>query len=107
MVAPRSGTVRFLGHNIAGAGPDRVVRAGMIQVPQGREVFASMTVRDNLEMGAATRRGGAAIRHDIEDIYELFPRLGEKRRALAGALSGGEQQQVAIGRALMAKPGSC
>jgi branched-chain amino acid transport system ATP-binding protein len=104
MVSPRSGSVRLLGKDIAGAGSDRVVRAGMIQVPQGREVFASMTVRDNLEMGAATRRGGAAIRRDIEDVYELFPRLGEKRGVLAGALSGGEQQQVAIGRALMAKP---
>lgn len=104
MVSPRSGTVRLLGKEIAGAGSDRVVRAGMIQVPQGREVFASMTVRDNLEMGAATRRGGSAIRRDIEDVYELFPLLGEKKGALAGALSGGEQQQVAIGRALMAKP---
>jgi branched-chain amino acid transport system ATP-binding protein len=104
MIAPRSGAVRFLGENIAGAGSDRVVRAGMIQVPQGREVFASMSVRDNLDMGAATRRGGASLRHDIEEIYELFPRLAEKRAVMAGALSGGEQQQVAIGRALMAKP---
>jgi branched-chain amino acid transport system ATP-binding protein len=104
MISPRSGTVRFLGADITGAGPDRVVRAGMIQVPQGREVFASMSVRDNLAMGAATRRGGAAIRRDVEEIYELFPRLGEKKGVLAGVLSGGEQQQVAIGRALMAKP---
>ena len=104
MVSPRSGAIRLLGKNIAGVGSDRVVRAGMIQVPQGREVFGSMTVRDNLEMGAATRHGGAAIRRDIEDVYELFPRLGEKKSVLAGALSGGEQQQVAIGRALMAKP---
>ena len=67
----------------------------MIQVPQGREVFPSMTVLDNLEMGAATRKYGAENRRDIEDIYELFPRLGERRGALAGSLSGGEQQQVA------------
>jgi len=104
MIAPRSGAVRFLGRDIAGCGAHEVVRAGMIQVPQGREVFASMTVRDNLEMGAATRRGGAAIRRDIDEVFTLFPRLGEKRHALAGALSGGEQQQVAIGRALMARP---
>jgi branched-chain amino acid transport system ATP-binding protein len=104
MVSPRSGAVRLLGENIAGVSSHRVVKVGMIQVPQGREVFRSMTVRDNLEMGAATRKGGAAIRRDIEDVCELFPRLGEKRGALAGSLSGGEQQQVAIGRALMAKP---
>lgn len=104
MVFPRSGAIRFLGEDIAGAGPDRVVRKGMIQVPQGREVFASMTVRDNLEMGAATRRDSTAIRRDIDDIYDLFPRLGERKAALAGSLSGGEQQQLAIGRALMANP---
>jgi len=104
MISPRSGRLRFLGLDIAGMGSDQVVRAGIIQVPQGREVFASMTVRDNLEMGAATRRGAATIRRDIEEIYELFPRLGEKKGALAGALSGGEQQQIAIGRALMGKP---
>jgi branched-chain amino acid transport system ATP-binding protein len=104
MVSPRSGAVRLLGKDIAGIGSHHVVKVGMVQVPQGREVFPSMTVRDNLEMGAATRKDGAAIRRDIEDIYELFPRVGEKRGALAGSLSGGEQQQVAIGRALMAKP---
>jgi branched-chain amino acid transport system ATP-binding protein len=104
MVSPRSGAVRLLGENIAGTGSHHVVKAGMIQVPQGREVFPSMTVLDNLEMGAATRKNGREIRRDIEDICELFPRLGEKRGALAGSLSGGEQQQVAIGRALMAKP---
>jgi branched-chain amino acid transport system ATP-binding protein len=104
MISPRSGAVRLLRENIAGTGSHHVVKAGMIQVPQGREVFPSMTVRDNLEMGAATRKNGAHIRRDIEDICELFPRLGEKRGALAGSLSGGEQQQVAIGRALMAKP---
>ncbi len=104
MVAPRRGSVEFLGQNLAGKGSDQVVRAGMIQVPQGREVFASMSVRDNLEMGAATRYGGAGIRRDIDEVFTLFPRLGERRAMLAGALSGGEQQQVAIGRALMARP---
>jgi branched-chain amino acid transport system ATP-binding protein len=104
MVSPRSGAVRLLGENIAGTGSHHVVKAGMIQVPQGREVFPSMTVLDNLEMGAATRKNGTEIRRDIEDICQLFPRLGERRGAQAGSLSGGEQQQVAIGRALMAKP---
>jgi branched-chain amino acid transport system ATP-binding protein len=104
MVAPRTGAVRFRGRDLAGLGSHTVVRAGMIQIPQGREVFASMTVRDNLEMGAATRRGRAEIRRDIDEIFGLFPRLAEKRNAQAGALSGGEQQQVAIGRSLMAKP---
>jgi branched-chain amino acid transport system ATP-binding protein len=104
MVAPRTGAVRFRGRDLTGLGSHTAVRAGMIQVPQGREVFASMTVRDNLEMGAATRRGRAEIRRDIDEIFGLFPRLAEKRNAQAGALSGGEQQQVAIGRSLMAKP---
>jgi branched-chain amino acid transport system ATP-binding protein len=104
MIAPRSGSIRFRGEEIAGKGSAHVVCAGMIQVPQGREVFASMTVADNLEMGAATRRAGADIRRDMEDVYALFPRLAERRAKQAGALSGGEQQQVAIGRALMARP---
>jgi branched-chain amino acid transport system ATP-binding protein len=104
MIAPRSGSIRFGGKEIAGIRTDEIVRAGMIQVPQGREVFSSMSVHDNLEMGAATRRDRAAIRRDIEEIYSLFRRLGEKRYMAAGSLSGGEQQQVAIGRALMARP---
>jgi branched-chain amino acid transport system ATP-binding protein len=104
MVAPRRGSVEFLGRNLAGKGPDQVVRAGMIQVPQGREVFASMSVRDNLEMGTATGHGGTSIRRDIDEMFTLFPRLGEKRTMLAGSLSGGVQQQVAIGSALMARP---
>ena len=73
-------------------------------MPQGREVFSDMTVRENLELGAATRRGMAAIRNDIDEMYVLFPRLEEKQAMRAGSLSGGEQQQVALGRALMAKP---
>src|SRR5882757_9216561 len=77
MVAPRSGVVRFRGEDLTGRGPHTIVRAGMIQVPQGREVFASMTVRVNLEMGAATRRGSAIIRHDMDEVFRLFPRLAE------------------------------
>lgn len=104
LVAPRSGSIRLKDEELAGRPADRVVKAGMTQVPQGREVFASMSVRDNLEMGAATRQGGREIRRDLEEIYSLFPRLAEKRTMAAGSLSGGEQQQVAIGRALMARP---
>jgi branched-chain amino acid transport system ATP-binding protein len=104
IVKPRKGSIKLLGQEVAKNSADRMVRAGLIQVPQGREVFASMSVRDNLEMGAATRRGAKEIRDDIEEMYELFPRLKEKRDREAGALSGGEQQQVAIARALMGRP---
>lgn len=104
LVAPRSGSIRLKNQELAGRSSDQIVRAGLTQVPQGREVFASMSVRDNLEMGAATRHAGPHVRRDLEEIYSLFPRLAEKRNMTAGSLSGGEQQQVAIGRALMARP---
>jgi branched-chain amino acid transport system ATP-binding protein len=104
IVRPRKGSIKLLGQEVAGNSADRMVRAGLVQVPQGREVFASMSVRDNLELGAATRHGTKEIRDDVEEMYELFPRLKEKRDRPAGALSGGEQQQVAIARALMARP---
>ena len=104
IVRPRKGSIKLLGQEVAGNSADRMVRAGLIQVPQGREVFASMSVRDNLQLGAATRHGGKQIRDDVEEMYELFPRLKEKRDRPAGALSGGEQQQVAIARALMGRP---
>ena len=104
LVAPRSGSIKLKDKELAGHSSDLIVRAGMTQVPQGREVFASMSVRDNLEMGAATRPNGPDIHRDIEEIYSLFPRLAEKRNMAAGSLSGGEQQQVAIGRALKARP---
>jgi branched-chain amino acid transport system ATP-binding protein len=81
-----------------------MVRRGVVQVPQGREVFADMTVQDNLEVGAAVRRDRAAIRRDVDEVFRLFPALRQRRSMRAGALSGGEQTQVAIGRALMARP---
>jgi branched-chain amino acid transport system ATP-binding protein len=104
IVRPRKGSIKLLGQEVARNSADQMVRAGLIQVPQGREVFASMSVRDNLELGAATRHGAKDIRDDVEEMYELFPRLKGKRDRQAGALSGGEQQQVAIARALMGRP---
>jgi branched-chain amino acid transport system ATP-binding protein len=104
IVRPRKGSIKLLGQEVGRNSADQMVRAGLIQVPQGREVFASMSVRDNLELGAATRHGAKDIRDDVEEMYELFPRLKEKRDRQAGALSGGEQQQVAIARALMGRP---
>ena len=104
LLVPRAGQVLLSGTDVAGRSSDRMVKAGIVQVPQGREVFATMTVNENLELGAATRRDKADIRSDLEQTYELFPHLKERRARRAGALSGGEQQQVAIGRALMARP---
>ena len=104
MVTPRKGTVRFLGTEMAGRPSDAMVKAGIVQVPQGREVFANMSVRDNLDLGAATRTDRKGIRDDLEEMYGLFPRLRDKQTHKAGSLSGGEQQQVAVARALMSRP---
>jgi branched-chain amino acid transport system ATP-binding protein len=104
LVPPRAGTVLLDGEPITGVSPDRVVRRGIVQIPQGREVFADMTVEDNLAVGAAIRRDRRAIRQDLEAIFGLFPTLRERRRMRAGTLSGGEQTQLSIGRALMARP---
>jgi branched-chain amino acid transport system ATP-binding protein len=104
LIPPRGGTVIFEGEEMTGASPDRMVRRGVVQIPQGREIFADMTVQDNLEVGAAVRRDKRGICQDISDILELFPVLRERRSMRAGSLSGGEQTQLAIGRALMARP---
>jgi branched-chain amino acid transport system ATP-binding protein len=104
LVAPRAGTILVEGEELTGASPDRMVRRGVVQIPQGREVFADMTVHDNLEVGAAVRRDRKEIRRDLDDVFALFPVLRERRSMRAGALSGGEQTQLAIGRALMARP---
>ena len=101
---PRAGTITFAGRRIDGLPTDRIVKAGVVQVPQGREVFAALTVQENLELGAIVRREVAAVRADLERVYERFPRLRERRRQLAGTLSGGEQQMLAIARAVMARP---
>ena len=84
--------------------PDHIVKTGLVQVPEGRRIFANLTVRENLEMGAYTRKDRAGIATDMEKVYELFPRLKERIKQVAGTLSGGEQQMLAIGRALMTGP---
>ena len=101
---PRQGRVIFDGQDVTGWRPDRVVRRGLAYVPQGRIVFGQMTVQENLEMGAFTITDGARVRANMERVYALFPRLGERRRQRAGTMSGGEQQILAIGRALMIAP---
>jgi len=104
LVAPQGGTVTLDGQRIDGLATDRVVAMGLVQVPQGREVWGGMTVHDNLTLGAARRRDRRAIFADVEDMLALFPVLRQKQRARAATLSGGEQQMLAIGRALMARP---
>ena len=101
---PRSGTVRFKGEEIQCMNPWDIARRGLIHVPEGREVFSHLTVHENLMMGAFTRRDRDAVAADIELCYGYFPRLREREKQHAGKLSGGEQQMVAISRALMARP---
>jgi branched-chain amino acid transport system ATP-binding protein len=98
-----SGTVTFDGEDITGAPPDEIVTRGIALSPEGRRCFARMTVRENLDLGAYRRRG-AAIAEDMERVFVLFPRLKERAGQRAGTMSGGEQQMLAIGRALMARP---
>ena len=104
----KSGEIYFEGAHIHNLSPDKVVELGISQVPEGRQVFKPLSVEDNLELGAylryRKREGRGAIKKDIDSIYNLFPRLQERRKQMAGTLSGGEQQMLAIGRALMAKP---
>jgi branched-chain amino acid transport system ATP-binding protein len=104
LVKPVSGSILLQGEECAGLPAGGFVRRGVVQVPQGREVWASMSVAENLELGAVTRRDWTGIGHDNEEVFALFPKLSAKRKQRAGALSGGEQQMVAIGRALMARP---
>lgn len=101
---PEKGEIIYRGENIAGANPDKVVRAGVVHVPEGREVFPLLTAEENLRMGAYTRSDTAEIRKDEEMVYSYFPILAERRRQAAGTLSGGQQQMLAIGRGLMARP---
>jgi len=101
---PKEGGIFFQGTEIQGLAPNEIVVQGMVQVPEGRSILTQMTVLENLEMGAYIRKDSQAVRRDLEKILERFPRLGERKGQLGGTLSGGEQQMLAIGRALMAKP---
>jgi len=101
---PQKGTVAFDGRPIHGLDPDKVARRGLAHVPEGREVFPLLTVRENLRMGAYARRDAAGIAADLEAVYEYFPVLRARAEQRAGSLSGGEQQMLAISRALMARP---
>jgi branched-chain amino acid transport system ATP-binding protein len=101
---PARGRVRLRGTDIAGLSPDRVVMRGIGHAPEGRRVFGRMSVRDNLFLGAYVRKDAAGIRSDEERVFNFFPRLRERRNQIAGTLSGGEQQMLAIGRALMSRP---
>jgi branched-chain amino acid transport system ATP-binding protein len=99
-----AGRVVFDGKETTGQPPEEIVRRGLILAPEGRRIFPRMTVHENLIMGAYTRRDNAGIKSDIERAFSLFPKLQERAKQLAGTLSGGEQQMLAIGRALMARP---
>lgn len=104
LINPKSGEIFFNNKNITHMNPAEIVRLGISLAPEGREVFPSLTVEENLELGAYARRDKAAISKSYDRVYELFPRLFERKRQVAGTLSGGEQQMLAIGRALMAEP---
>ena len=99
----KTGSIEFLGKSLAGVAPHRIVEHGLAHVPEGRRVFLQMSVEENLEMGAYTRPR-SEISDSIADVYSRFPRLKERRKQIAGTLSGGEQQMLAMGRALMCKP---
>jgi branched-chain amino acid transport system ATP-binding protein len=101
---PRQGSIRFQGRDITTVAPHEIVKRGIAQSPEGRRLFPRMTVLENLEMGAFQRHDRVAIREDLDRVFELFPRLHERRTQKGGTLSGGEQQMCAIGRALMARP---
>ena len=104
VLPPAGGSVRYRGRAVTRKPAFELVREGLALVPEGRGIFARLTVEENLDMGAYVRAGDPAVRTDLERVYALFPRLKERRRQTAGTLSGGEQQMLAIGRALMSRP---
>jgi branched-chain amino acid transport system ATP-binding protein len=104
LLKPKSGEIIYDGKSIAGLPPHEVVARGLSHVPEGRMIFANLTVLENLQMGAYLQKDKKIIRHELEHVFSLFPRLKEREKQIAGTLSGGEQQMLAIGRALMSKP---
>jgi branched-chain amino acid transport system ATP-binding protein len=104
LVKPRAGEIRFHGKNIAGLPAHEIVKLGLSHVPEGRMVFANLTVHENLMMGAYLQRDKTVIQQELELVFQTFPRLKERDQQVAGTLSGGEQQMLAIGRALMSRP---
>ncbi|MDR1149878.1 MAG: ABC transporter ATP-binding protein [Spirochaetaceae bacterium] len=104
IIKKTSGQVLLEDCDITQAKPDFIVKAGLVQVPEGRRVFANLTVKENLEMGAYTRKDKTEIKHDMDMVFDTFPRLKERLNQAAGTLSGGEQQMLAMGRALMSAP---
>ncbi len=104
LLKPKAGEILYDGKNISGLPPHQIVQLGLSHVPEGRMIFANLSVRENLQMGAYLQRDKAAIRRELEFVFATFPRLKEREQQVAGTLSGGEQQMLAIGRALMGKP---
>jgi branched-chain amino acid transport system ATP-binding protein len=104
LLRPKAGTIRYRGTDITHCAPHRVVKHGLSQVPEGRMVFANLTVRENLQLGAFLRKDRAGILEDLNFVFGMFPRLKERETQVAGTLSGGEQQMLAISRALMSRP---
>lgn len=104
LLRPKQGTIEYLGSSINKKAAQSIVKTGISHVPEGRRVFSNMTVEENLDLGAYLRRDRANISKDLERVFELFPRLLERRKQPSGTLSGGEQQMLAMGRAIMAKP---
>lgn len=104
LLKPKEGSIHYLDSSIAGKQAQAIVKAGISHVPEGRRVFADMSVEENIELGAFLRKDKAAIQQDLQKVYGIFPRLLERRKQSAGTLSGGEQQMLAMGRAIMARP---
>ena len=104
LLKPKAGEILYHGRNIAGLPPHQIVQLGLSHVPEGRMIFANLTVLENLQLGAFLQRDRLVVRRDLEHVFRLFPRLSEREKQIAGTLSGGEQQMLAIGRALMSKP---
>ena len=104
LLKPKEGTIEYLNDSIAGKQAQAIVKAGISHVPEGRRVFAEMSVEENIELGAFLRKDKAGIQQDFQKVYEIFPRLHERRKQSAGTLSGGEQQMLAMGRAILARP---